>query len=101
MRFGGSTPQRLYRRSGLGRPGPDLRQKLSSRYPAMEEMNDNFNLNLVWMDGREPADMARQLKWMEQNGEAVRANVPSPDTLFSQTAEERADSYWSVIRECL
>ena len=71
---------------------------LSSRYDAMEEMNQQFRLGLSWMESTRPDDMARGLKWMEENLDAARAQLPPP----SQPDDERqAAAYWSVIRECL
>lgn len=70
-------------------------------YPAMREMNDQFNLNLTWMDGRDPRQMAEQLKEMEHKAPMLRAHLCHIDCLAGQRIDELADTYWQEIRECL
>lgn len=74
---------------------------LSSDYPAMREINTQFNLNLTWMDPNRPKSMAVQLKWIEKNTEAARSALPGKDVLQRQAIEELAMDYWKVVRECL
>jgi glycosyltransferase involved in cell wall biosynthesis len=74
---------------------------LSSRYPAMEEMDANFGLHLTWMNAQDPDDMARQLKWMEENACQVRNRLPRREELAEHCVERVAGAYWSVTRECL
>lgn len=74
---------------------------LSSRYPAMEEMNDQFQLSLCWMDAHEPGNMAGQLKWMETHAALARESLPPRSVLRSGSASSVAAEYWSAIRECL
>jgi glycosyltransferase involved in cell wall biosynthesis len=74
---------------------------LSSRYAAMEEMNENFKLRLSWMESHSPADMAERLRWMEIHWESARVGLPAREEL-AQDSEHGSDAaYWSVIRECL
>jgi glycosyltransferase involved in cell wall biosynthesis len=73
---------------------------LSSRYPAMEEMDERFNLHLNWMDPSEPAEIAQRLKWMEAHSSEARAALPARDRFRRHTSGESA-AYWSVVRECL
>jgi glycosyltransferase involved in cell wall biosynthesis len=74
---------------------------LSSRYPAMEEMDAHFDLHLSWMESRLPHDMAGRLKWMEQHAGRVRATLPSGADLARHSVERHAAGYWRLIRECL
>jgi glycosyltransferase involved in cell wall biosynthesis len=74
---------------------------LSSRYPAMEEMEARFNLHLTWMDAQRPDDMALRLKWMEENAALMRARLPSRQDLSQHSVERLAGDYWTVVRECL
>jgi glycosyltransferase involved in cell wall biosynthesis len=74
---------------------------LSSRYPAMEEMNEQFKLHLTWMESSQPSDMANRLKWMEEHACQIRAELPTAEELAAQTVMRNAAAYWSVIRECL
>jgi glycosyltransferase involved in cell wall biosynthesis len=72
---------------------------LSSDYPAMREIGQQFGLNLAWMDPNDPEDMARQLKTMEREFATARSNLPSQERLASQSVTNLASDYWSVIRE--
>lgn len=74
---------------------------LSSDYPAMHEIDEQFALNLAWMDADKPKAMAEQLKEMEQTHQAKRELLPSKAQLASQNVEKLADEYWKVVRECL
>ena len=74
---------------------------LSSKYPAMEEIDSTFNLGLVWMNPRDPHDMARQLKWMEQNAKDLRTRLPEPSSFDGLSVEKLAPAYWNVVRKCL
>ena len=74
---------------------------LSSDYPAMREIDQQFALNLTWMNPADPADMARQLKRMETDFETLRRRLPSADHLASQSVDKLAGAYWNVIRDCL
>lgn len=74
---------------------------LSSDYPAMREIDEQFQLNLSWMDPRRPKDMAKQLKAMEENFYLLRSSLPSREELAGQDVENLASEYWKVLRECL
>jgi len=74
---------------------------LSSKYPAMEEMDTQFGLHLAWMDSQNPSEMAGQLKWMEQHAGSARALLPSPRDLTRHFVDRVAGEYWKVARECL
>jgi glycosyltransferase involved in cell wall biosynthesis len=74
---------------------------LSSDYPAMREIDQQFALNLTWMDPDDPDDMARQLKRMETDFETPRHRLPSAEQLASQSVDKLAGAYWNVIRDYL
>jgi glycosyltransferase involved in cell wall biosynthesis len=73
---------------------------LSSRYPAMQEMNDAYDLNTVWFDSNEPRGMAMQLQRMEAEIDTLRRNLPSREALLAKGREGPA-AYWRVVRGCL
>jgi glycosyltransferase involved in cell wall biosynthesis len=73
---------------------------LSSRYPAMQEMNESHDLNAVWLDSNEPRQMALQLRRMEAD-ETGRRQRPSRQSLQAKSREDAATAYWRVVRECL
>ncbi|MBR0693269.1 glycosyltransferase [Bradyrhizobium lablabi] len=74
---------------------------LSSDYPAMREIDQQFALNLTWMDPDDPDDMAHQLKRMETNFERARRRLPSAEELAGQSVDRLAGAYWSVIKDYL
>lgn len=51
---------------------------LSSRYPAMEFINERFRLNLAFFDPFNPADLAAALRRMETDAGTTRAALPDP-----------------------
>ncbi|MBY0382791.1 MAG: glycosyltransferase [Xanthobacteraceae bacterium] len=74
---------------------------LSSDYPAMHEINQQFNLQLNWMNSDNPHDMARQLKLMETDYEMLRKCLPSTEDLSAHSVEQYAVDYWLAIRDFL
>lgn len=81
--------------AGLGVPA------LSSDYPPMREMNEQFSLNLAWMDPSDPQAMAQALKEMEENHIERRAMLPTADQLASQSIDRLAPAYWRAASTCL
>ncbi|MDD2325503.1 MAG: glycosyltransferase [Alphaproteobacteria bacterium] len=73
---------------------------LSSQYPAMCEIDDVFKLNLTWMDPLSPPDMARRMKWMEDNALALRQNM-STEGIRANSLENLALAYWKEAKSCL
>ena len=71
---------------------------LSSDYPAMREIDQQFELNLTWMDPEDPDNMARQIKRMESESDALRHHLPSAEQLACQSIERLAGAYWAVIK---
>jgi glycosyltransferase involved in cell wall biosynthesis len=74
---------------------------LSSDYPAMREIDQQFALNLTWMDPDDPDDMAGELKRMETGFETARQRLPSAEQLASQSVDKLAGAYWNLIRDYL
>jgi glycosyltransferase involved in cell wall biosynthesis len=74
---------------------------LSSDYPAMREIDEQFSLRMAWMDPESPRDMAKKLKMMENNITARRDMLPSEALLRAQSMENHAEKYWQEVRACL
>ena len=74
---------------------------LSSDYPAMREMNEKFSLNLCWLDPYSPKDIAKQLKFMEENADNWRTRLPTTKQLTMQSVTALARTYWEAVRKCL
>jgi glycosyltransferase involved in cell wall biosynthesis len=74
---------------------------LSSDYPAMREIDEQFALNLAWMDADDSIGMAEQLKQMELTYQSRRGSLPSKATLAEQCVDKLAGEYWKAVRECL
>lgn len=74
---------------------------LSSNYPAMSEIDQQFSLNLAWMNQDSPRDMAIQLKQMEINSVARRDLIPNEMLLKAQRIDHHAKAYWQELRSCL
>jgi glycosyltransferase involved in cell wall biosynthesis len=81
--------------AGVGVPA------LSSDYRPMREMNEQFSLNLAWMDPSDPQSMAQALKDMEQKHMERRAMLPTSDQLASQSIDRLASAYWKAASACL
>ena len=81
--------------AGLGIPG------LSSDYPAMRAIDEQFSLNLHWMDAHIPEDMAIQLKKMEVERNFFQSRLPSHEVIANQSVEKLSDAYWEAVKECL
>jgi glycosyltransferase involved in cell wall biosynthesis len=71
---------------------------LSSDYPAMREIDQQFGLSLTWADPDDPNGMAQQLKRMETDLETARSRLPSAEHLASRSVEKLAGAYWHVVR---
>ena len=74
---------------------------LRSDYPAMREMDEQFGLNLAWMDATDPRAMALALKEMEEHHELYQAQLPTRERLASQSVERLAARYWEAANACL
>ncbi|TVT82777.1 glycosyltransferase family 4 protein [Pseudomonas sp. H3(2019)] len=74
---------------------------LSSDYPAMHEIDARFSLNLTWMNSGDPKDMAKKLKYMEENYFNLTAKLPSKEKLAQNDLVNFAVKYWDEVRVCL
>ena len=74
---------------------------LSSDYPAMREIDATFDIGLVWMDARDPEDIAKQLVWMENNPTALARPTLERTAAAIKNRSDASSEYWAAIRECL
>jgi glycosyltransferase involved in cell wall biosynthesis len=74
---------------------------LSSDYPAMREIEQQFQLGLSFMDQEDPDHMAAQLHEMEVNLAQRERALASAEQLASQCVARLAPEYWKVVREFL
>ncbi|WP_454621623.1 glycosytransferase [Bradyrhizobium cenepequi] len=70
---------------------------LSSDYPAMREIDRQFELGLTWSDPNDPTDMAGKLKQME----TAQRSTPRPEVFARHSLNRSAGEYWQVIQEFL
>ncbi|WP_225115744.1 glycosyltransferase [Bradyrhizobium sp. BRP22] len=68
---------------------------LSSNYPAMREIDRQFELGLIWSEAVDPVDMAGKLKQME----TVQHSTPRPEAFARHCLDRSAGAYWQVIQE--
>lgn len=74
---------------------------LSSDYPAMHEINQQFSLSLTWMDSRNSTNMAKQLKYMEENHLRIAKLLPTSEKMAENDLTRFAGKYWEEVRTCL
>lgn len=74
---------------------------LSSDYPAMREIDEQFSLSLAWMNPGCTREMAEQLKRMEVESKDRRRYLPGKASLEAQRIEHHAKAYWQQVRSCL
>lgn len=74
---------------------------LSSDYPPMREIEEQFSLNLMWMNSKSPKDMATKLKLMEMEYANRRSLLPSVELLSTFHVKNLAHYYWSEVKTCL
>lgn len=74
---------------------------LSSDYPAMQEIDSQFSLNLTWMNADDYKEMAHKLKEMELDPLGKIAGLPTHESLGEQQVDKLSARYWRAIRECL
>jgi len=72
---------------------------LSSVYPAMREIDEQFGLSLSWADAESPSDMARKLKYMETNHVELSRKLPSREQLQRQNVDALSAVYWATVRD--
>lgn len=70
---------------------------LSSRYPAMEFINNRLSLNCVFFDPHDHNDIAEQIFFMEQKCHEIKQTLPSRTHLISLSA----DSIYYDVYKCI
>jgi glycosyltransferase involved in cell wall biosynthesis len=73
---------------------------LSSDYPAMREIDAQFQLHLTWMTVNDPNSIAQRIKYMEVHAQSLRSNLPDSTSLESQSIERLAGEYWKAVKTC-
>lgn len=74
---------------------------LSSEYPAMQEINKRFNLDLTWVNQKSKYSYAESFKIMEKEYLNKKKKLLLKDpVLFKHTIEDEV-YYWKVIKKCL
>ena len=74
---------------------------LASDYPPMREIEEQCAIGMKWMNAEDPDDMAKKLKWMEENHQTQKNRLPSFENLMKNSAEHHAAAYWEVIEDTL
>lgn len=74
---------------------------LSSDYPAMREIDAQFELGLAFSRADDSVAMGQRLRWMEDNIVERRDLVPKLGELEKNSIERLSKPYWQVIRELL
>lgn len=74
---------------------------LSSDYPSMREIDQQFGINLSFFDSSDPYEMAEALKVMEANSGRLSRELPSAASLEKQKPAALGGAYWQVIRKWL
>ncbi|HGT9206753.1 TPA: hypothetical protein ACM4J4_004914, partial [Escherichia coli] len=74
---------------------------LANKYPALEEMDINYNLNLTYFDVFDVHNAAKKLKWMELHFSEVKETLPSQQELCSKVYDDSGAKYWEVVRNLL
>jgi glycosyltransferase involved in cell wall biosynthesis len=74
---------------------------LSSDYPAMREMEAQYDLGLLWADSGDEHQMATRLKEMEQTWAQRKQQLPTPQALALHSASNLATVYWAAVRDLL
>lgn len=72
---------------------------LSNEYPAMKEIDEQFDLGLKWVDANEPRNIAIKLKLMEELSfaDCLKASID----LKGNSLETLSKRYWSTIKQWL
>ncbi len=74
---------------------------LSSDYPAMREIDQNFDLQLNWMDSADPTAMAQKIRWMEDNHRNLKLSLRERKISGLGVTDQNARSYWEALGEWL
>ncbi|PVZ87145.1 glycosytransferase [Serratia sp. S1B] len=74
---------------------------LSNFYPAIDEMNKNYNLGLSYFNVSDKYETALEIKNMELNSSRAKLKLPSIDSLKKHTYEKHAAKYWEELKDLL
>tara|TARA_R100001086_G_scaffold132132_1_gene68611 strand:- start:1009 stop:1836 length:828 start_codon:yes stop_codon:yes gene_type:complete len=74
---------------------------LSSDYPPMREIDQQFLINLSFFDPHDPEKMASALKAMEIESDGKRKSMNAINNIHEQTVSNLALSYWESVRNFL
>ncbi|MEI7374904.1 glycosyltransferase [Dickeya chrysanthemi] len=74
---------------------------LSNFYPAIDEMNKNYNLNLSYFNVFDEHDFANKIKNMELSSSTLKQNLPTVESLKNHTYENYAVNYWAEVKGLL
>lgn len=74
---------------------------LSSDYPAMREMDAQFELNLAYAPSQDPDAIAARLRWMEDNVEQRRRLLPEEELFERNSVDRLAGAYWQAVGDLL
>jgi len=71
---------------------------VSSNYPQMCYIDERFGLGMHFFNPRKPHEIAKALKYAEENQAILKKQLPSQESLESFTHEKLAEEYWTLIR---
>ena len=74
---------------------------LSNFYPAIDEMNKNYHLNITYCDIFNEHETAGKMKVMEQASSSIRASLPKVDDLKKLTLGTNKTIYWDELKGLL
>lgn len=74
---------------------------VSSDYPQMRYIDNEFQLNLHFFDSDQPHEITNALHFMEKNYPQQKKKLPDADFLSSKTYHSTQNQLWGKIRELL
>lgn len=74
---------------------------VASHYPQMRYIDERFALGLQFFDPRKPKEIAKTLKYAEENKKKLVNQLPTKESLEAFTYEKLADKYWALIKDYL
>lgn len=72
---------------------------LSHDYPPMRYIDQRFGLNLNFCDARDPRNMGRKLKEMEDSYIELRSKLPCHENLERYSYKYVANDFWSLLKK--
>jgi hypothetical protein len=74
---------------------------LTNSYPAMQEYDARFKLNLTYMNARKPQDIASMLKEMELEAPKISKKLKQNNAMKAFYPRAVGPQYWEIIKQCL